>query len=112
MKNQKITLVFVLIAVFLLIMTGLVQATNNSLQIELPPDANNTQQTNVENNNQVQNNVPTNNTALPTNNQTGATNNTLPQTGVTEDATLFVFITICVISAIYAFVKIKNYKNV
>ena len=114
MKNQKIILVFALVAVFLLIMANLVQATNNILQVNPPPEYNGQQSgNNAAGNNAVGNNTPVNNAqannTLPTNN---SANNTLPQTGVTEDTTLFVFITICVASAIYAFIKIKNYKNI
>lgn len=109
MKNQKIILVFALVAIFLLVMANLVQATNNILQVNPPPEYNGQQS----GNNAVGNNTPVNNAqannTLPTNN---SANNTLPQTGVTEDTTLFVFITICVASAIYAFIKIKNYKNI
>ena len=36
--------------------------------------------------------------------------NTLPQTGVTEDITVMFFIIVCVVSAIYAYRKIKNYN--
>lgn len=114
MKNQKIILVFALVAIFLLVMANLVQATNNVLTVN-PPNEYNGQQAgnNAEGNNAVGNNTPVNNAqannTLLANN---SANNTLPQTGVTEDTTLFVFITICVVSAIYAFIKIKNYKNI
>ena len=36
--------------------------------------------------------------------------NTLPQTGVTEDITVMFFIIVCVISAIYAYKKIRDYN--
>ena len=45
------------------------------------------------------------------NTQNTASTNTLPQTGVAEDTALFVFIAICIVSAIYAYIKIRNYKN-
>lgn len=36
--------------------------------------------------------------------------NTLPQTGVTEDITVMFFIIVCVVSAIYAYKKIRDYN--
>lgn len=42
-------------------------------------------------------------------NQSTAGNN-LPQTGVTEDITVMFFIVVCVIAAIYAYKKIRDYR--
>ena len=42
-----------------------------------------------------------------TNNLSG---NKLPQTGVTEDITVMFFIIVCVISAVYAYKKIRDYN--
>ncbi len=36
---------------------------------------------------------------------------TLPQTGVTEDITVVFFIVVCVVSAIYAYIKIRDYRG-
>lgn len=36
--------------------------------------------------------------------------NNLPQTGVTEDITVMFFIVVCVIAAIYAYKKIRDYR--
>ena len=44
-----------------------------------------------------------------TSNSTTSGNN-LPQTGVTEDITVMFFIIVCVILAIYAYKKIRDYK--
>lgn len=111
MKNQKIILVFALIAVFLLVMTSLVSATdNNTIQINPPVGAGNNQVTNDQQSNQL--NITGQNNTVTNNQVNNSTNNTLPQTGVVEDTTLFVFIAICVVSAVYAFIKIRNYKNV
>lgn len=48
----------------------------------------------------------------PTTNTSGSSyaNNSLPQTGVTEDITVMFFIVVCVISAIYAYKKIRDYN--
>lgn len=45
-----------------------------------------------------------------TNTSVNETGNTLPQTGVTEDITVMFFIIVCVISAIYAYKKIRDYN--
>ena len=44
-----------------------------------------------------------------TSNSTTSGNN-LPQTGVTEDITVMFFIIVCVILAIYAYKKIRDYR--
>ena len=44
------------------------------------------------------------------NNTTENLANTLPKTGVTEDITVMFFIVVCVVSAIYAYKKIRDYK--
>ena len=48
------------------------------------------------------------NTNRTTNSTTSGNN--LPQTGVTEDITVMFFIIVCVILAIYAYKKIRDYK--
>ena len=113
MKNKKIMLVFILIIAYLFIMIVGVKATNPLPII----DSNNEQNQGVnDTNTEPTNTQPT--PTQPTPSQTGNSNgnsaqtNSLPDTGVAEDTALFVFITVCVASSIYAFVKIRNYKNV
>ena len=110
MKNKKCILVFVLMIAFLLVTATFSSATNdNPLEIIRDNNTTSNNQTNTGANNE-QNLAPitsTNNT-----NNNNAANNTLPKTGVAEDTTLVVFIAVCVVSAVYAFVKIRNYKNV
>ena len=47
----------------------------------------------------------------PNVNKTSTSGNNLPQTGVTEDITVMFFIIVCVILAIYAYKKIKDYNK-
>lgn len=61
-------------------------------------------------NNTLNTNALTNNTAKNVANN--MTNTTLPKTGVANSTSVIVLITICGISAIYAYNKIKDYKNV
>ena len=57
-------------------------------------------------------NTTTNNSIVqPSVNKTSTSENKLPQTGVTEDITVMFFIIVCVILAIYAYKKIKDYNK-
>lgn len=112
MKNKKMILVVTLVIAILMLMVPYASATNDGELSVIKPGENN--QTTVNN---EENTVPiiggsnntTNNVA---NNQDNTSGNTLPKTGVAENTTLVVFIAICIISAVYAFVRIRNYKNI
>lgn len=112
MKNKKIMLVFIAMIIFVMAIMPIVKASdNNPFNILNEDDTNNTQ-------NATNDEKPAANSEKPTINDEPNTENTnvaenkLPQTGVAEDTTLFVFIGICLVSAIYAYTKIRNYKNV
>lgn len=112
MKNKKIMLVFIAMIIFVMVIMPIVKASdNNPFNILNEDDTNNTQ-------NATNDEKPAANSEKPTINDEPNTENTnvaenkLPQTGVAEDTTLFVFIGICLVSAIYAYTKIKNYKNI
>ena len=117
MKNRKLIVLFSIIMIALLIFIPYVQANDIpiiSIGNETEPNTENTQNTeNSENTgNNEEANVPNINTSAGTNtNNDNIAGNNLPQTGVAEDTTLFIFIAVCVMSAIYAFVKIRKYKN-
>ena len=103
--------------------------TNNAYAINIAPSNNTLNQTTNANNIQqingigVLNNTTNtttnvvNNTTTPivSNNTQNAnistyTNSDLPKTGV-EDYPIMILITVCVIAAIYAYIKVKNYNN-
>lgn len=112
MKNKKIMLVFIAMIILVMAIMPIVKASdNNPFNILNEDDTNNTQ-------NATNDEKPAANSEKPTINDEPNTENTnvaenkLPQTGVAEDTTLFVFIGICLVSAIYAYTKIKNYKNI
>lgn len=74
----------------------------------------NTTNTNSTNNTNTTNTTNTNGTVIqPTTNRISNTTsgNNLPQTGVTEDITVMFFIIVCVIVAIYAYKKIRDYRS-
>ena len=112
MKNKKIMLVFIAMIILVMAIMPIVKASdNNPFNILNEDDTNNNQ-------NATNNEKPATNSEKPTvNNETNTENtnvaeNKLPQTGVAEDTTLFVFIGICLVSAVYAYTKIRNYKNI
>lgn len=76
---------------------------NNATQIS--PDDYNNAQSNPEN----KNNTNTNNNVANTNNNTN--NSSLPQTGI-EDSGMGMLLIICVASAIFAYRKISDYRNI
>ena len=112
MKNKKIMLVFIAMIIFVMAIMPIVKASdNNPFNILNEDDTNNTQNATNDEKPVANNEKPTINDEPNTEN-TNVAENKLPQTGVAEDTTLFVFIGICLVSAIYAYTKIKNYKNI
>ena len=112
MKNKKIMLVFIPMIIFVMAIMPIVKASdNNPFNILNEDDTNNTQNATNDEKPAANNEKPTINDEPNTEN-TNVAENKLPQTGVAEDTTLFVFIGICLVSAIYAYTKIKNYKNI
>ena len=112
MKNKKIMLVFIAMIIFVMAIMPIVKASdNNPFNILNEDDTNNTQNATNDEKPAANNEKPTINDEPNTEN-TNVAENKLPQTGVAEDTTLFVFIGICLVSAIYAYTKIKNYKYI
>lgn len=112
MKNKKIMLVFIAMIIFVMAIMPIVKASdNNPFNILNEDDTNNTQNATNDEKPAANNEKPTINDEPNTEN-TNVAENKLPQTGVAEDTTLFVFIGICLVSAIHAYTKIKNYKNI
>lgn len=105
-------LVFIAMIIFVMAIMPIVKASdNNPFNILNEDDTNNTQNATNDEKPAANNEKPTINDEPNTEN-TNVAENKLPQTGVAEDTTLFVFIGICLVSAIYAYTKIKNYKNI
>lgn len=116
MKNRKIMLIFVAMIILVIAVTPIVKASNsNPLNIideeEPNNEVSNNEITNTNNETPANNETPVVNNEPNTENTNVAENN-LPQTGVAEDTTLFIFIAICLVSAIYAYTKIRNYRNI
>ena len=108
MKNKKLIIVFMLVITFLALMVTFTKATDDVGQLPTIDQGNNP--TNQDKTNKTPAPIANNNVEPVTNN--GTSGNTLPQTGVAGDTALFVFIGVCVASAIYAYFRIRKYNNV
>ena len=118
LKLKKVAILLVILFALMAVMGVTVKATSNTAL-----DLNN-YLTTPDTNQTTTNEATTGNVALntTTNTSTGGSvvqpetnssesENNLPQTGVTEDITVMFFIIVCVISAVYAYKKIRDYKN-
>ena len=108
MKNKKLIIVFMLVITFLALMVTFTKATDNVEQLPTIDSSNNPSDQNQANNTTAP--ITNNNVAPVTNN--GTSGNTLPQTGVAGDTALFVFIGVCVVSAVYAYFRIRKYNSI
>lgn len=108
MKSKKIMVVFILMVAFLLVMVTFTKANDDVGQLPTIVTNNNpSTNTDVNQDNNQTMPITSNNTTNNTN-----TNETLPQTGVAGDTVLFVFITVCIASAGYAYFRIKKYNDI
>lgn len=111
MKRKIMPVILILMVSLLFIMTYEVKATSdNPITLNLiTGNETTTDQNAVATNNDTQANSQV---IQPNTNQTvtNSNGNTLPQTGITEDITVMFFIVVCVVSAIYAYKKIRDYR--
>ncbi len=109
MKNSKVIMEIVIIISLLFALSTVVLADNT--QIIIGGGSTNTQNDTVTNIPEVIN--TTTNVSTNTNTSTSyRTNNTetLPKTGVTDGYVVAILVTVCAISAIYAYKKIRDYN--
>lgn len=108
-------LVVLLVVVVLMVGVSMqVKATDNPIDVTNLLTSNTTDETNTTNtvNQNSTTNTANESVVQPDTNKTeGSSENNLPQTGVTEDITVMFFIIVCAVSAIYAYKKIRDYKN-
>lgn len=117
MKRKIMPVILILMVSLLFIMTYEVKATSdNPITLNLITGNETTTDQNAvaTNTNTATNNDTQANSQViqPNTNQTvtNSNGNTLPQTGITEDITVMFFIVVCVVSAIYAYKKIRDYR--
>ena len=118
MKKVIMVVMIVLISCALVVMSTTVKATDSTLDIsgDLNIYTGNATTANTTNGNITpsMNTTGNNDVIQPVTSNTtegNSTTDTLPQTGVTEDITVMFFIVVCTVSAIYAYKKIRDYKN-
>ena len=116
-KLKKAVILFIIL--FLLVgMSVQVSAMNGNINLdELLGNSLSNETTNTELNvtlnetTNIETNVEGNGIIQPDTNKESSSGNNLPQTGVTEDITVMFFIIVCVIVSIYAYKKIRDYKD-
>lgn len=125
MKNSKL----VKIVLIVIISFAMIIASKNSFAVtSLDPNSltgttttNSAETNNVEANNVLNNSVvnssinlnnTTNNAVLTTNNTSNYNNTSLPKTGIEDSMPMVVLTVVLGISAVYAYKKIQDYKNI
>lgn len=113
-KILKAMLVIIMGVVLIGMATNVLALTDDDLFLDLQNTVDTNTNTNTNLNTNTNTNLNTNiNTALNTNTNTTSNYNTnLPHAGVAENTMLGVGITLLVISSIYAYKKIKYYKDI
>lgn len=119
LKLKKVAALLVILCILLGIMSVTVSATSNTT-LDLnnylaTPSTNETTTNDTETNDTTTGNVTLNTSTggsvVQPETNSSESENSLPQTGVTEDITVMFFIIVCVVSAIYAYKKIRDYRN-
>ena len=110
MKNSKVIMEIVIIISLLFALSTVVLADNT--QIIIGGGSTNTQHDTVTNIPNVINTTTNTNTNINTNTsyRTNTNTETLPKTGVTDGYVVAILVTVCAISAIYAYKKIRDYN--
>ena len=110
MKNSKVIMEIVIIISLLFALSTVVFADNT--QIIIGGGSTNTQNDTVTNIPNVINTTTNTNTNINTNTsyRTNTNTETLPKTGVTDGYVVAILVTVCAISAIYAYKKIRDYN--
>lgn len=116
----KVISILVISLMVMLFSTNVMAAETDNGFTDLTPSVNNTNTNNSNTNSTNNTNSNTNNTNTNNTNRTNNTNNSsiynntnsLPRTGVTDSIPVAVLLTVFAISAVYAYKKIKDYKNI
>lgn len=118
LENSKKLFIIAVVFMVLMLVQSSVLATNTIVitgnttnNIQTIPTTNQNANTNVPTVNSLQNNSTQNTIVTSTNNNNSTyTNQNLPKTGVDYSA-LFI-IAVCVISGVYAYIKIRDYNQI
>lgn len=110
MKNSKLVKIVLIMIISLSVM---IVAKNSLAATDLTNtlSGNNTVKNTVNTTNNIVNNS-TNNTVLKTNNTSNYNNTSLPKTGVEDSIPAVLVVAVLGISAVYAYKKMQDYKNI
>lgn len=116
----KVISILVISLMVMLFSTNVMAAETDNGFTDLTPSVNNTNTNNSNTNSTNNTNSNTNNTNTNNTNRTNNTNNSsiynntnsLPRTGVTDSIPVAVLLIVFAISAVYAYKKIKDYRNI
>ena len=108
MKNSKVVMEIVIIISLLFALSTVAFADNT--QIIIGGGSTNTQNDTVTNIPNVINTTTNTNINTNTSYRTNTNTETLPKTGVTDGYVVAILVTVCAISAIYAYKKIRDYN--
>ena len=114
MKKTNLIKLFSILLISVMVMmfsTSVLAADNTFNELPLTLNNTNTNNTNTNTNNTNTNNTNTNN-ANKTNNTTIYNNTSLPKTGIEDSIPVAMLVVVFGISAIYAYKKIKDYRNI
>lgn len=126
MRKSNLIKVISILVVSLMVMlfsTNVMAAETNNGFTDLTPTVDNNTTNGTSNNNTANSNSANNTNRNNTSNNTNRTNNTnnssiynntntLPKTGVTDSIPVAVLLIVFAISAVYAYKKIKDYRNI
>ena len=117
-KLMKIVLIIIMVSMGVLLSARQAFAVDSFTDLTNTIDNSTTNTTTLDNttnntttNNTVANNT-INNTFLTTTNTSTRNNTTLPNTGLAENTPVILLVVVFAISAVYAYKKIQDYKNI
>ena len=113
-NTTKVVLILIVSAIIMLSMVNAVFAVTdltNTLANTLTNNTTNSVTNNITNNTASTNNIAVLNTNA-VNNTSTYNNTSLPNTGIVDSAPITIFIVVLGISAVYAYKKIQDYKNI
>lgn len=113
-KNSLIKgILLVIIVSTVMIITSSVYASGETIVLTQNTPANNTATDNSATNNTATNSALTS-TLTPTTpaNNTSTLESNLPKTGIADNTIVFALVGVCVVAAIYAYRKVRDYKGI
>lgn len=116
-KNSLIKgILLVTVIAILMMVSNSVFATSSPIILNPTNDASNEATINDTANNSATNNSALSSTLTPTTNNANKNTNTLnqnlPKTGIADNTVVFIAIGACIVAAVYAYKKVRDYKGI